>query len=181
MSRLTRPVRRLATIIAIGLPLVGLIGLPAASGAQRGPAGTAPVTAAASTFQIQAGNSGKCLSPAYGSLSDAVPVVQLPCDGSTVQRWYTTEVTPGTFQILNAATNRCVILTGWAHGSVAILWPCFDSIPPWVITRNSSYTTIQYSGTSSSCLDLANASVEDGAPAWLWTCNGTSAQQWHLV
>jgi hypothetical protein len=183
MSRLTRPARRLAIVItAIGLPLAGLVGLPAASGAQPGPARAASVATAANTFQIQAG-SGKCLSPAFGELKDGLPVVQRPCDGSTAQRWYlTTEVGSGTpGQLLNAATNRCVDLTGWAHGSVAVIWPCYDGNPHWLITTRSGHSRIQFTGITDSCLDLASSSVQDGAPAWSWSCNDTSAQQWHLI
>lgn len=182
MPQLTRPVRRLGIVAtAVGIALAALVGVPSASGAQPSPARTASATAAADTFQIQAGNSGKCLSPAFGSLWDGVLLVQLPCDGSTVQRWHTEQVAPDSYQIHNAATNRCVTLTGWAYGSVALMWPCFDSNPPWIITRSPAYATIRWSGVTNSCLDLANASVQDGAPAWTWACNGTPAQQWHLT
>lgn len=136
-------------------------------------------------FEIVAKHSGKCLSPAVGATGNGVAVIQVACDRTVNQRWYTEQINANTHLIRNVASKRCVDVYGWVNAdSVAtIMWDChrgtnqqFELRP-----RDGGYNEFRAVFTSNSrCVDIAHDKAHDGAPAYLWGCHGHNNQQFKL-
>lgn len=117
---------------------------------------------------IQGVGSGRCLTPATGTTTNAT--IQDCAD----QRWTSTD--QGEIKI----DGRCLDAKGAAraNGTMVITYPCHGrGNQRWVVRSDG---TIRGAG-SNRCLDVSAAATGAGSKVQLWRCHGGTNQQWRLV
>ena len=141
----------------------------------------APASADPPGNWIQNGGSGLCLQPVDNSFDQGVAIVQVACDrANALQRWQAAYFNSTVFQMRNVGTQLCLDARGGAtNGTPIQQWPCnsisnekWDSGPNFVTLRS------RVSNTSSHCLDVPAASLQEGVAMQLYRCNSTYAQIW---
>lgn len=148
--------------------------------------GRSHTVAASSTVQFEVAHSGKCLTIENGSFRDNASALQSKCtDGLTHQQFELTPTGSATFDVQAKHSGKCLYYRDEA-GSDVEQTSCYD-IPyttfPWKIVLVEVADELYELRTASHpnyCLDIRNASREDGAKAQVWYCNGTNAQRWRL-
>ncbi|TWP50676.1 hypothetical protein FKR81_18875 [Lentzea tibetensis] len=162
-------------LAALAAAAISLVGVTAGA--------TSDASAAAASFQLIARHSGKCLSPAVGATGDGVAVIQVSCDGTANQRWYTNPVAPGVYEVRNAVSNRCLDLYGWVNADAVatIMWSCHGGTnQQWQITPNSAGFNEFRSRATGRCVDVAHGTPHDGTPVYQWGCHGGGNQQFRF-
>jgi hypothetical protein len=131
-----------------------------------------------------AGGSGMCLQPVGGSFDQGAAIEQVNCDkNTTLQRWVAFNFSSDlrVFQMRNVATGLCLDAQGGASDHTPVVqWTCnsisnekWDLGPDFVALRS------RVSGTSSHCLDVPAASLQEHVQMQLYRCtSNNSAQIW---
>jgi ricin-type beta-trefoil lectin protein len=119
------------------------------------------------------GPGGKCVDDGGGG--NGAQVVLKTCNGSAGQAW-----TPQSYGAV-MAQGKCLTAgtsggPAGAAGTRVQLWICksLDRTQLWQVQGSQLFNA--YTGL---CLD-AGSSTADGTPLQVWTCNGTTAQNWTL-
>jgi|tagenome__1003787_1003787.scaffolds.fasta_scaffold19525392_1 cytolethal distending toxin subunit A len=136
-----------------------------------------PSTAAASVFQgpaftMQNQLSGKCLTPAGGSVGENALIVQYTCDGHPSRSW--------TFQdggrLRNVNSGKCLTPAGGSVGdNVIIVQYTCDTHPSRYWTIENGQVRNVYSGK---CLSPAGGSVGQNVAVVQYTCDGHLSRYW---
>ncbi|WP_030451444.1 RICIN domain-containing protein [Herbidospora cretacea] len=85
-------------------------------------------------------------------------------------------LTPGAVNLVNAASNRCLDVSGvsQAQGAQIHVWDCHTQANQrWTRTAAGEYRV--YNGTR--CLDVNGNGTANGTKIQIWPCNGTPAQR----
>jgi len=121
------------------------------------------------------GIANKCLDNA-GNVEANYNKIQLySCNGTKAQQW--TVESNGT--IVNA-NGYClnVVESGTASKTLVDLHQCDDVVgQQWKVNSTTNTITNPHSGL---CLDDQYANTSNGNQVWVYTCNGTDAQIWHI-
>ena len=124
---------------------------------------------------------GQCLDVTGGSTAAGTPVELWACDGGANQQWQTDNG-----QLLNPQSGLCLtVSTGTdAPGSTLSINSCANSRAQWFTlpagADGAGPTGPVGSGITGMCLDASGGNSVNLTPADLYTCNGTTAQQWSL-
>ena len=121
------------------------------------------------------GIANKCLDNAGNVKANYNKIQLYTCNGGAQQQW--TVETNGT--IVNA-NGYClnVVESGTASKTLVDLHQCDDVVgQQWKINSTSNTITNPHSGL---CLDDQYANTANGNQIWIYTCNGTDAQVWHV-
>jgi len=124
---------------------------------------------------------GKCLDVTGGSTAPGTPVDLNDCNGTAAQQW-----TQDSGSLLNPQSGLCLNdATGTATaGSALDTASCGNTRPQWyTVPAGSSGTGPSgpvTSGIAGKCLDVSAGNSVDTTPVDLYTCNGSTAQQWTI-
>ncbi|WP_431930980.1 RICIN domain-containing protein [Micromonospora sp. RP3T] len=157
---------------ALGIGLVGvLLGAFFATGVLGGGADRPVVPAAAVP------------TPAESEPSSAPPTTGAapsPTPSATPETPAAPVATPRV--IRGVPSGRCVGVTGDdPEGAQAALADCTGGPEQqWVVTPVAPDTYLLVNAASGKCLDVNEASTDDGADVQQWSCNGQANQQWKL-
>jgi hypothetical protein len=133
------------------------------------------------------GGSGLCLQPVGGSFDQGAAIEQVNCDKTTtLQRWVAFNFSQDlrVFQMRNAATGFCLDAQGGAANHTPIVqWTCNSiSNEKWDLGPDFIALRSRVSGTSSHCLDVPAASLQEHVTMQLYRCtNNNSAQIWDTL
>jgi galactose oxidase len=135
---------------------------------------------ASAPVQLVAQHSGKCIES--GGTTGQVAATQQTCSGSAAQAWSLKPVTGGV-QIVSAADpTRCLNLPGATSngGTGVVVSSCSAAGAPGEIWNPSAVgANFNFIAThDSQCMDVNNASRNDGALIIQWQCNGGTNQLW---
>lgn len=160
------------------------------SGAPTGGGGGDGGISTSAWYQVTGAGSGKCVDAMDRGTANGTAVQQWSCvAGQTNQQWQFRATDSGYYRVVNrnaAATEQVWDVTG---GSTAT----GDSVPvqtwQWSSGTNQQWKPVlQADGSyvftarhSAKCLDVAAASVADGARLQQYSCNGTTAQSFRLT
>ncbi|ACU72963.1 glycoside hydrolase family 3 domain protein [Catenulispora acidiphila DSM 44928] len=124
---------------------------------------------------------GKCLDIAAGGTANGTAVDLYTCNGSGAQQWQ--PQTNGTLR--NPASGRCLDDTGSGlSGTKTEIYDCSGAAnqvwksPAGTSTGGGGGSTGPITGYQGMCVDVRSANSADGTPVQVYTCNGTTAQQW---
>jgi beta-glucosidase len=125
---------------------------------------------------------GKCLDVTGGGTANGTLVDLNACNGTGAQVWQP----QADGALLNPQSNACLDDTGLSTtpGTQVQIWSCSGAanqswLPPGGATGTGTGTaTGPVTGYEGLCLDVRAASNADGTPVQVYTCNGTSAQNW---
>ncbi len=164
-----RPYGRLAVVLV--MMALGLSGADALLDPR-------PAAAMVADGAIVASHSDLCLAVDGGSLAAGAAVVQQPCDGSSPQRWTTTDLGGGYWRIQSDHSGLCLDVEGGSTANLArlILWTCHtgfhqqfsipDGQPSRIVARHSG-----------SCIDVEGGSTAAGAALIQFGCHGGPNQR----
>jgi endo-1,4-beta-xylanase len=133
--------------------------------------------AAASSGEVHAVGSGKCLDVPNLSTTPGTQLDIWDCNGGSNQIW--TGTSAGQLTVYSGSSQMCLDASGsqTTPGTKVDIWSCTGGAnQQWNINSNGTITGVQ----SGLCLDVTRASTANGALVELWTCNGGSNQQWTL-
>ncbi|AYG78258.1 Glucan endo-1,3-beta-glucosidase [Streptomyces hundungensis] len=149
------------------------------------PGGAGWIGDAATVIQVHAAQ-GKCLDVEGGSTGNGVPVQLWPCNGTNAQDW--TVIADGSQYVLanagpfhdarNILTKCLEVAGGKTDDRTKIQAYQCNGTPAQKWQFNLRATTPLKNPASGKCLDLNT--FDNGKDAWLWTCNGTVAQQFDV-
>lgn len=155
---------------------------------------TAGPAAAGDPIVIYNQSTNKCLQPTKGSTAPGEAIVEEPCNppgANAAQTWRQIAVSGGShFQ--NVSSGLCLDARGNArNGTPVQQWPCNKITNEiWQPTPYPSGPNApkgpglqlisRVSHTSSHCLDIPGGQAENGLPMQIWSCNGTTSQEWEL-
>ncbi|MBO1416325.1 endo-1,4-beta-xylanase [Streptomyces sp. FH025] len=131
----------------------------------------------ATTGQLRAVGSGKCLDVPNASTTAGTQVQIYSCWGGTNQIW--TRGAGDQLSVYDGGGRLCLDASGQGTGpgTKVVVWPCNGQAnQQWHLNADGTVSGVQ----SGLCLDVSGASGADGALAQLWTCGGRSSQQWTL-
>ncbi len=136
------------------------------------------------TWRIKNRNSSKCLRTRDNSLDNQAQVVQYTCDGSAIEQWKVSEISPDVFSIEHVASGKYADIAGAAttEGANNIIWPSNGGEnQKWRIVGlgNGYYHIINQH--SKLLLDIFQASKANNANNIQWTDNGGLNQQWQFI
>ena len=139
------------------------------------------------SYEIRSKKSGKCLDVAGGSTADGANVQQYTCNGGASQHWFVTaRMNP--FNLVAQHSDKCVDVANasTADGANVQQYTCLrQENQRWYIQYDSTVGTTTYwrilSNNSGKCLDVAGASLADGANIQQYTCNGGGNQAWQIT
>ena len=145
----------------------------------------AGVAHAAEPHPIRNAGNGFCLQPEGGSLELFAPIVQVPCTGSAVQRWFP-QGFGGTnrWQFANEASHLCFDAFDGAFNGARLLqnqcaaisndqWKSSRGLPDLVTLMSR----VGFRDTGF-CIDVPGNQAIPGLAMQLWQCNTTDAQKW---
>jgi endo-1,4-beta-xylanase len=147
----------------------------AAAAVTIGALAVAVPAAAASSGEVNAVGSGKCLDVPNLSTTAGTQLDIWSCNGGTNQIW--TSTSSGQLTVYSGSSQMCMDAygNGTTPGTKVDVWTCNGGAnQQWNINSNGTITGVQ----SGLCLDVTGASTANGALVELWTCNGGSNQQW---
>ena len=138
------------------------------------------------SYEIASKKSSKCLDVENGATTDGAFVQQLGCTGASKQRWRL-NYRPIAMNLIAKHSSRCADVTGasTADSQPVQQYDCARSDNQgWslgtatTVFGNTYYPVIaKHSGK---CLDVANASLSDGAPVNQYHCTGGNNQLWSI-
>jgi hypothetical protein len=145
-----------------------------------------PAQAASDLITIQNAGNVLCLQPnPPGSTDDGAPIFQVQCASTSAQTWIPVLDSDGHYRFVNQNTGKCLDARGGAsNGTPVQQWTCNTiSNEKWSWLRGagangSDRFRSAVSGTNSHCLDVPNATTQPNTAVQIWSCNGTSAQDW---
>ncbi len=175
MSRITR------AALAIGASVAALAGATTTAQADT-------PTDTPSYVQLQVEQSGKCLTIAKGSLRNGANAQQSTCaDDQDSQLFDLASVGSGDFVLRPKASGKCLEVENaeTKSGANAQQWWCTGAAQMrWrlvmVDVAKELYELRPMHAVKNRCLDISGASMDDGANAQSWWCNGTPAQHWRI-
>jgi hypothetical protein len=131
-------------------------------------------------YRLVVKHSSKCLDPnGKTTLASNVTLQQLGCDDSSAQDFTLTHADGG-YSLRIDASSDCVDTEGSDDdGTPIIRSPCRASASQrWQPLRLSDGAYLMVNASSSKCLDIHAASLDEGQSVQEWVCNGNSNQRW---
>ncbi|MFE3903834.1 RICIN domain-containing protein [Streptomyces sp. NPDC059153] len=121
---------------------------------------------------------GKCLDVQSAAKTNGTPVQVYTCNGSAAQQWQVYGDDPG-LHLRNVNSQKCLDVNGnnSANGTKIQIWTCHSN-PAQTWEYNTRATTGLKNVGTGKCLDLHT--FDNGNDSWLYTCNGTAAQQFDI-
>jgi hypothetical protein len=171
----TRTILRGLAGLAVTLAVAG--GLATGAGARAAQASTTP--------QILLNkNSSLCLGTGGSQVWEA-QAVQEPCAGTPDEGWTAVPLPSGRYQISNGWGLCLGVNAGsTAQGAPVVQWGCNGSldqqwIPGGATAADPDFSYQLVNANSGLCLGILGASVNQGAGAVQWSCNGSPDQRWN--
>ncbi|MBE1498156.1 hypothetical protein H4696_005256 [Amycolatopsis lexingtonensis] len=168
--------KRVTTLLAAALVLVGSAVVARPADAAITPDGWYTVTAA---------HSGKCVDARAAGTANGTVVQQYSCNQSTSQQWQFQSTGDGYFRV-NARTNPAaawdVTDVSTADGGLVQLWSYSNGAnQQWQAVDEGTGRYHFVSRNSGKCLDVPGASTADSVQLQQYACNGTGAQSFMLT
>ncbi|MFJ9608383.1 RICIN domain-containing protein [Kitasatospora sp. NPDC101176] len=176
---LTRALRRgPARALPPGLTALTVLAVQAAGAGPALAAGAAAPLADGGTYVISSALNGSCLGPQYAQTAPGTPVVGAACQGLLSQRWQLHRTTAGGYQLVNAASGRCLALGGAGQRPTAADCGTAPGTAAFTISRapGGRYTLAAGGG----CLTAADADDREAA-ARRRDCDTRPAHRWTLT
>ncbi|MBB4884380.1 RICIN domain-containing protein [Streptomyces netropsis] len=135
--------------------------------------------------RLQVEHSGQCLTIEEGSFQEGAYARQLKCaDGLDNQLFELLPSGSASFEVRAKHSGRCLSVDAdlkWAGQR----W-CFGSTPPqhWKVVMvevTKELYELRPVHVPNWCLDIAEASLDEGEHAQIFQCNGTDAQRWRIL
>jgi hypothetical protein len=120
---------------------------------------------------------------AGASLSDGAQVWQWSCHGGANQLWQVQQVGFEDYRLVAVHSGRCLTVFHAGEGARVEQQPCappYEGQQRWWFVPAGSGTYALVSGYSHLCLDVAGASLDDGAALQPYGCHFGANQQWRL-
>ncbi|WP_338931295.1 RICIN domain-containing protein [Streptomyces netropsis] len=169
--------RTIRAALAISAGVAALVGSATTAYADQSTARSA-ARGESSLVKLQVEHSGQCLTIANGSFRDGAKSVQSKCaDGLDNQIFRLTPTGTAAFEVRAKHSGKCVIWSSeqkWCDGESGDHWRV---LMVEVAEELYELRPVAFPGY---CLDITEASLEDGAKAQTFKCNGTSAQRWRI-
>jgi Ricin-type beta-trefoil lectin domain-like len=136
----------------------------------------APAHAEDAIVKLVSVESGKCLQPVNGSLTQGEAIVQETCNGSVAQQWTVTAVSSTKVHLVNRSSRLCLDARGGAtNGTPIQQWTCdWISNENWSFGITNNLLSSGVSNTFSHC--VATPGLQDGLATELRFCDGDPAQ-----
>jgi sugar lactone lactonase YvrE len=188
-----------ATLAAYSSCSVSVTFTPSAAGTESAQlvfttsASSSPQTAAISgsgfaiafaEFVIVNNHSGKALTVANASSSNAAGIQQTTAQGSVSQRWIFTPAGSGFYKIVNAWSGKALDVTNLSRSNGGIIqqWDYLGGDnQQWSLTSTSTSTYNVTNKNSGKVLDVTAAATSDGAWIQQWDYLQGDNQQWLLI
>ena len=138
-----------------------------------------PAHAEDAIVKLVSAESGKCLQPVNGSLSQGQAIVQETCNGSVAQQWTVSDVSSTKVHLINRSSGLCLDARGGAvNGTPIQQWTCdWISNENWSFGITNNLLSSGVSNTFSHC--VATPGLQDGLATQLRFCDGDSSQLWN--
>lgn len=136
-------------------------------------------SAHAGTSEIRVVSSGKCLDVPYSSPEAGVQLIQWDCNGGLNQAFERLHYADGTVAFRNAATGMCIDTQTTYGVERVIQWPCHNGKDQRFRIHAGSRGFTLRSAYHGFCLDITNASYENGAGLETYRCNGQDNQRFY--
>lgn len=127
---------------------------------------------------------GMCLQPEGGSTDFFVPIVQMPCNGTSEQRWFFHSLGSNRYQFSNLVSHLCFDAFDGAFNGARLLqnqcapisndqWKTSRTLPDLVTIMSR----VGFRDTGF-CVDVPLNQPTPGLAMQLFKCNTTDAQKW---
>jgi hypothetical protein len=140
---------------------------------------TSPAHAEDAIVKLVSVESGKCLQPVNGSLTQGEAIVQETCNGSVAQQWTVTTVSSTKVHLVNRSSRLCLDARGGAvNGTPIQQWTCnWISNENWSFGITNNLLSSGVSNTFSHC--VATPGLQDGLATELRSCDADPSQLWN--
>jgi len=174
--------RRIGVVIATAT--LGLAALATTADAQAAP--TRSLAPAIGSFHpIKNSGNGLCLQPS--SPADGSPIIQMPCDSSSIlQGWKFTARATNHYEFLNQGSGGCLDSFGPAANETPMVTGECKKISNEEFNTNRSLPAVTILEArigfrnTGFCVDVPGGESTVGLAVRLWVCNGTPAQSWNI-
>ncbi len=143
----------------------------------------AAVPSAGGTYQLVAGNSGRCVDVTSGSQDNGAMLQQWGCTTASWQQFRLASAGSNRYRLEGINSGRCVDVTGNSTSSGTRLqqWGCGDGTKTnqqWTLTASGEGTYQVVSVSSGLCMSVQGSSTSNGAAIIQESCSATPRQQW---
>lgn len=192
MNPKTRAQRALAltalgSLLALGLPVASMATPASAAQASAVPTSATAVDLPANGWQeVVSKNSGKCVDVYAASTDNGSTVQQYSCNSTTAQQWQFTGVSDGFVQVQTRNDSSKV----WdvkdrsaANGGLVQIYAASGTPgtnQQWKPIQETDGSFHFINRNSNKCLDVPNASVDDGVQLQQYDCNSSAAQSFSV-
>mgnify|MGYP005759527933 CR=1 FL=1 len=139
-------------------------------------------------YQIVAEHSGKALDISNGSAASGANVWQYTWNGSDAQLWRILDAGDGAYYLVSKLGTVLDVSGSTAHSGANVQTSYMGTsyTQKWKFTKSSykpvseGLYSLKSSANSTYAVDIANGSKADKANAWLYSYNGSQAQQFRI-